>query len=78
MKDLNKKILFRGGNLSRADISGNTLNVTKSEFNFLQVFCNTKLCNLLFAGELNRRINKTKNLSKVKILFKFQSKTLLF
>ncbi|CAF0728362.1 unnamed protein product [Brachionus calyciflorus] len=55
----------RGGNLSRTDICSSMLNVTKSDFNCLQVYCNTKLCNLLFANEMNRRLNKNNELNLI-------------
>lgn len=48
----------RGGNLSKFDISVNQLNVSRANFSFLQTFCNSKLCSILFANEMNRRLNK--------------------
>ena len=47
----------RGADLSKTNISSSQLNISKSEFNFLQVYCNTKLCCILFANEMNRRLN---------------------
>ena len=47
----------RGADLNKGTINANQLNISKSDFNFLQVYCNTKLCNILFAYELNRRLN---------------------
>ena len=48
----------RGSNLSRNNIGVSQLNTSKNEFHFLQQYCNTKLCTILFALELNRRFNK--------------------
>ena len=44
----------RGGDLNKSDISSSHLNVSKTDFNFLQAFCNSKLCCILFANEMNR------------------------
>jgi NAD(P)-dependent dehydrogenase (short-subunit alcohol dehydrogenase family) len=49
-----------GSNLERYTINKDQLNVKKDDFDFCQVFCNTKFCNILFASELNRRLNKMK------------------
>jgi WW domain-containing oxidoreductase len=49
---------FRGSNLSRKDISLSKLNLPNSEFDLLQVYCNTKMCNILFSKELHRRLIK--------------------
>jgi hypothetical protein len=49
---------LRGSNLSRKDIGMSKLNTSNNDFSLLQVFCNTKLCNILFANELNRRLVK--------------------
>lgn len=54
-------MFYRGGELQKSDIGAHKLNVTKSEFHFLQQFCNTKLCNVLFAHEFNRRLAKSKS-----------------
>lgn len=47
----------RGADLNKGTINANQLNTSKNDYNFLQVYCNTKLLNILFANELNRRLN---------------------
>lgn len=49
---------YRGANLSKNDIGKSKCNVSKSEFHFMQQYCNSKMCLILFAYEMNRRINK--------------------
>ena len=44
----------RGGDLNKSDISSSHLNISKADFSFLQAFCNSKLCCILFANEMNR------------------------
>lgn len=44
----------RGGDFNKSDISSSHLNVSKADFNFLQAYCNSKLCCILFANEMNR------------------------
>ena len=57
----NRFLLIRGANLSKLDICASKLNVSKIDFNFLQVYCNSKLSITLFANELNRRLNKSRS-----------------
>ena len=49
----------RGANFNKFNICAPKLNPTPSEFNFLQMYCNSKSCMTLFANELNRRLNKS-------------------
>jgi retinol dehydrogenase-12 len=49
----------RGGDLTKFTISVEQLSAPdRSAFHFLQTYCNAKLCSVLFAHELNRRLNK--------------------
>lgn len=47
----------RGADLHKSDISTTHLNISKSDFNGLQQYCNSKLCSILFANEMNRRLH---------------------